>query len=162
MEEEVKNPETETQDVDYVAAIQELRDRSVPKEQYEKLKGENAKLLKSLINGEQMEAAGATSTEPTIKELREELYGGEGFQGSDIDFWKKTLDLRDKVIEEEGYDPMVPRGHQASPTPADYAAAEHVATVVREVIEYANGDNALFISELNKRMSTTAMDRMKK
>lgn len=162
MEENENKGTEQTPEVDYVAAIQELRDKSVPKEQYAKLKEENAKLLKSLINGEQMEAAAAASTEPTIKELREALYGGEGFQGSDIDFWKKTLDLRDKVIEEEGYDPMVPQGHQASPTPADYAAAEHVATVVREVIEYANGDNALFISELNKRMTQTAMDRAKK
>lgn len=151
--------ETQEPEIDYIETINQLKANSVNKSDYEKLKAENQKLLKSIINGEEIPAS-AIAQETSKEDLRKELYGGEGFHGSDIEFWKKTLELREKVMDEEGYDPFVPKGRQAVVTAADYEVADRVASVVRDVLEYANGDNALFISELNKRTTGTGMDRV--
>lgn len=157
---EENNIQTEqNEDIDYVETIKQLKENTVAKTEYQKLKEENQKLLKSIINGEEISAE-ALKPETSKDDLRKELYGGEGFQGSDIDFWTKTLDLREKIMDTEGYDPFVPKGHQAVVTASDYEVAERVANTVREVLEYANGDNALFVSELNKRTTGTGMDRV--
>lgn len=155
---DVVNEPTDT-NVDYIEAINNLKKNSVPKDDYEKLKAENKKLLNSIINGDQL-PTDIKSNEPSIADLREELYGGEGFKGSDIEGWQKTLQLRKKIIEEDGYDPFVPQGRQATPTASDYEVADRVASVVSDCIEYAQGDNALFISELNRRTTGTALDRI--
>ena len=42
---------------------------------------------------------------------------------------------------------------------SDYEAAERVATVVRECIEYAKGDSAVFTNELQRRTVDTAIPR---
>lgn len=150
---------TQEPEIDYIETINQLKANSVNKSEYEKLKAENQKLLKSIINGEEIPAS-SIPQETSKDDLRKELYGGEGFQGSPIEFWKKTLDLREKVIDEDGYDPFVPKGRQAVVTAADYEVADRVASVVRDVIEYANGDDALFVSELNKRTTGTGLDRV--
>lgn len=159
MEDENKVVETTEPEIDAAQALIDLKKNTVSKSDYEKLKEENQKLLKSIINGEQIET-GDITPETSKEDLRKELYGGEGFHGSDIDFWTKTLELREKVMDEDGYDPFVPKGRQAVVTAADYEVAERVANVVRDVLDYANGDNALFISELNKRTTGTGMDRV--
>lgn len=159
MAEENQTPETETPEVDYVEVIKQMKQNTVSKEQYDKLKGENAKLLQSILNGEEAPAVEPTKPEAEqIKDLRNSLYSGDGFHGSDIEFWTKTLDLRDKVIAEEGYDPMVPKGRQAAPTAADYEAAERIATIVREKIDEADGDNSRFVSLLSKVTTPTRLD----
>ena len=61
MADEIVDKETESTEVDYVAAIKELKDNTVPKNQYAKLKEENKKLLQSLINGESIGGAEASS-----------------------------------------------------------------------------------------------------
>ena len=40
---------------DYIATIQQLRDSTVSKEQYQKVKDENQRLLKTLVEGGQLE-----------------------------------------------------------------------------------------------------------
>lgn len=54
--EDNKTPEM-NEEVDYVQAINDLKANSVPKDQYAKLKEENSRLLKSIINGETIDVA---------------------------------------------------------------------------------------------------------
>lgn len=47
----VSGEETSNDSVDYIAAINEMKQNSVSRQQYEKLKQENKELLDTLING---------------------------------------------------------------------------------------------------------------
>jgi hypothetical protein len=46
--------EQPTEEVDYIAAIQELQNNTVSKDQYQKLREENKKLLDALVSGQQI------------------------------------------------------------------------------------------------------------
>lgn len=157
MADEAKNQETENPDVDYVAAIQELRDKSVPKEQYAKLKEENAKLLKSLINGETIEGA-AAEEQTDVSEIRKQLFNGEA-QMTNLEYVTKALELRDALIADGKPDPFLPYGEKIAPTNEDIEAANRVAKVLKECVDYADGDSLIFTNELQRVMVDTAPKR---
>lgn len=48
-------------------------------------------------------------------------------------------------------DPFLPVGNQIAPTDDDIAAAERVAKVLQECVDYADGDSAVFTNELQRR-----------
>lgn len=148
-----------TEEIDYIAAIKELKDTTVPKEQYEKLKGENKRLLQSVLNGEQIEGV-AQSSEPDIAELRNQLFGGEGDM-SNLDYISTALKLRDALIEKGQPDPFLPVGHRVSPTDEDIVTAEKVAKVLQECVDYADGDSSLFTNELQRRMIDVPLPKKK-
>lgn len=151
MEEEKKI--TDTGDVemtqDYIAAIQELKQNSVDREKYDQLKAENKKLLNSIVNGQPVEL-GKQEPSRSVNEIRKELFGGEK-DLSNLDFIKDALELRSKLIENGEPDPFLPVGNQIAPTDADIAAAEKVAQVLQECVDYAEGDSAVFTNELQRR-----------
>lgn len=153
MEEEVKNQADETAEPDYVATIQELRNNTVPKEQYAKLKEENRRLLQSVINGEQME--GVAAPEKTdVQELRKELFGGEA-EMSNLEYVTKALALRDELIAQGKPDPFLPIGMKIAPTNEDIEAANRVAKVLKDCVDYADGDSSIFTNELQRVMVDT-------
>lgn len=156
MEENLTNVTPQDENVDYIQAIQELKSNSVPKEQYSKLKEKNAKLLKSLINGEQIES-GAVPEKTDMAELRKTLYSGAELPN--LDYVKKTLELRDAIIDQGGRDPFLPWGEKISPTNDDIEAANRVAKVLKECVDYADGDSALFTNELQRVMIDTGPKR---
>ena len=109
---------TETE-FDPVQAINELKQNSVSKEQYQKVVEEKNKYLKALIDGNQV--AEAQPKEPVnIDELRNSLFGEEL---NNLDYAKKALELRDAIIEKEGKDIFVGRGSKLTPTTEDYERA---------------------------------------
>lgn len=149
--------ETTTEEVDYVQAIQELKANSVPKEQYAKLKAENSKLLNSLINGETIEA-GSLPEKPDIPKLRKELFDGDA-QLTNLEYISKTLELRDAIMESGGTDPFLPVGHKVLPDDNDIACANKTAAILKECVEFADGDSGVFTAELQRRMIDTAPKR---
>lgn len=153
---------TQEPEIDAIEALKQVRENSVSKTEYEKLKAENQKLLKSIINGETIDAP--IANEPNIGELRKELYGGEGFDGTNLDFIKKSLELRNAIIERDGdeADPFLPHGREYTLQPQDYVTADKVANILQECVDIADGNSHLFTMELQRRMSPTAMDRVKK
>ncbi|MCM1505299.1 MAG: hypothetical protein NC127_08900 [Muribaculum sp.] len=138
---------------DYIAAIQELKEKSVSKEQYVKLKEENAQLLRSLINGDALEGVD-TPMAPDINELRTQLFSGE-VQMSNLEYVTKALELRDALIADGRPDPFLPYGEKIAPTDDDISAAQRVAKVLQECVEYADGDSSIFTNELQRRMIDT-------
>lgn len=148
-------------EVDYIETIKQLKENSVNKSEYEKLKAENQKLLKSIINGETVDAP-VTSAEPDVNELRKTLYGGEGFEGTNLDFVKKSLELRNALLEKGEQDPFLPIGREYTLEAKDYVQAEKVADILQECVDIADGNAHLFTMELQRRMTPSAMDRVKK
>lgn len=169
-EEKDKKPrEQKPEEQDTVAlakALQEARANSVPKEKYEQLEAENRRLVSEVINGGGAGNGQATpETKVDIKALREELYGPKSADLTNLDFWKKTLDLRNAVIEQEGYDPFLPHGAKIKPDDNDVERAEAVAKTVKECIDKSEGSSEVFTALLQQQIandSPTFLAHLKK
>ena len=134
---------------DYLAAINELKQNSVERSKYDQLKAENKKLLDSIVNGQEIDLP-KENHKRSIKDLRDELFDGKK-DLSNLDFVKDALELRSQLIESGEPDPFLPVGNQITPTDSDIAAAEKVAQVLQECVDYADGDSAVFTNELQRR-----------
>lgn len=148
-EKKEKEKKPNESNVELAKALKEMRENSVPKEDYEKVVNENKELVAQIINGD----GGAGNGQPTpekvdIKALREELYGPKSSDLSNLDFWKKTLKLRGAVIEQEGYDPFLPHGSKIKPNEQDVERANAVAETVQKCIDEANGNSEVFTALL--------------
>lgn len=145
-----------TEEVDYIETIKQLKNNSVSKADYQKLKDENQKLLKSIINGETIDSAAIEK--PDIIELRKELYSGDN-QFNNLEYITKVLTLRDAIMEAGQPDPFLPFGEKTVPTNEDIEAATRVGDILKECIEYAEGDSIVFTNELQRRMVDTSRKR---
>ena len=86
-----------------------------------------------------------------VQELRNELFK-ENSELTNLEFIEKSLKLREALLKEDpSNDIFVARGHNISPTQADYDTAERVAEIYAECVDYANGDSELFTQELMRR-----------
>lgn len=131
--------------VDYIAALNAMKQNSVSKSQYDKLKQENKRLLDAIVNGTELETGSEATL--TIDELRKKTFDSNA---SNLDFWKNALKLRERLIEEGKPDPFVPTGKSVSANQIDYDGAERLAAGIQSCIDYANGDSQLFTNELQR------------
>ena len=154
----VSSEETSNDSADYIHALNELKQNSVSREQYEKLKNENKELLNTLINGGQVEMIDP-STKPSIQELRNELFSKDAAEKgmTNLEFVSKSLELRDAIIESGGTDPFLPVGKGIELTRDDYEAAEFTAQQFRECIDIAQGNSEVFTNELMRRTQDNSL-----
>ena len=93
-EEMNKNSESQQTNVpdntDYIEALREMRNSTVSKEQYDKLKDENKKLLNSLVNGEVI-SADMKPAEVDIDQLRKDLYSDTRPDLNNLDYITKKI-----------------------------------------------------------------------
>ena len=136
---------------DYIEAIKEIKQNSVDKAKYNQLKEENQRLLKSLVNGETIQQ----EVEPVdVNQLRKELCSKDA-DYNNLDYMTKVMQLRDTLIEKGEKDPFLPWGKKITPSQEDVDTAERVANIVKECIDYAEGDSMVFTNELQRRMIDT-------
>ena len=128
-----------------------LKANTVSKDKYNKLEKAYKDLFNSFENGEQVAAATPAVPEKSLEDLRKELFRPD-HDLSNLEFIEKSLELRQRVMEETGEDCFVSRGPGINPTAESYAAAQRVADVYQECIDYANGDSEVFTNELLRRM----------
>lgn len=146
-----QTPVEEDSNQHYIDAIQELQRNSVSKERYNKLVEENKNLLQSLVDGGSVTTVTeAVEEKKSLNELRNELFRPKK-ELTNLEFIEKSLELRDRVLEETGEDCFVSAGHHVTPTAESYANAQRVADIYRECIEYANGNSEIFTQELMRR-----------
>lgn len=144
----------EGMETDYLAVISDLKANSVDREKYNKLKNENQRLLETLVKGGQIEADKTTPKE-SMADLRKALYGNGCGELSNLDYWDKTLKLREMIMEEGKPDPFVLTGRNIVATDADRATAQKVAEVVQHCIDVAEGDSSIFTNELQRLTADT-------
>ena len=132
---------------DYLAAINELKQNSVSREDYNKLKAENKKLLDSIVNNVPVEVQ--SPQRKSIEELRAAYLKEDQ---TNLEYISNALKLREALISEGKPDPFLPIGEQILPTDEDVAAANKVASVLQECVDYAEGDSAVFTNELQRRL----------
>lgn len=133
----------------YLDEINNLKANSVSKEEYDKLKAENSELLKSIVNSRTPEKEEPKTPVVDINELRANFKKEDP---SNLEYVQNALKLRDAIIAQGGTDPFLPQGKKIIPTEQDIEAANRVASVLKECVDYANGDSQLFTNELYRRI----------
>ena len=154
------NPEIETTSVSqqttgsevdnssYIEAIKEMKSNYVPKEKLAKLESENKQLLDALVNGKEIEVKQEVKVDVT--ELRKKLFNKDT-QLSNLEYIETALQLRDALIESGERDPFLPSGEKVQLTAEHYDKAENVAQVLKDCVEFADGDSGIFTAELQRR-----------
>lgn len=132
----------------YINAIQELKETTVNRKLYTKLKEERDALIQSLANGETL-PTGEAKQERTLAECREAFIEKTT---SSCERAEKLLALREAAMREGYPDPIVATGHHLTPTPAHYQRAQEIADIYRECLDYADGDDEVFMNELYRRI----------
>ena len=145
---------------DYLAAIKELKENSVNRSEYDKLRAENKRLIDAVVNGQpgQEEQVFVKHSKEQIDDLRNELFNSPR-ELNNLEFITKTMELREALMENGEPDPFLPVGKQISPTRDDIEGAEKVAQVYKECIEYADGDSEVFTNELMRRTRDVKLPR---
>ena len=145
---------------DYLAAIKELKEKSVDRSEYDKLRAENKKLIDAVVNGQpgQEEPVVSKHSKEQIDDLRNELFNSPK-ELNNLEYITKAMELREALIENGEPDPFLPVGKQISPTRDDIEGAEKVAQVYKECIEYAEGDSEVFTNELMRRTRDVKLPR---
>ena len=145
---------------DYLAAIKELKEKSVDRSEYDKLRAENKKLIDAVVNGQpgQEEQVVVKHSKEQIDDLRNDLFNSPR-ELNNLEFITKAMELREALMENGEPDPFLPVGKQISPTRDDLEGAEKVAQVYRECIDYAEGDSEVFTNELMRRTRDVKLPR---
>ena len=145
---------------DYLAAIKELKEKSVDRSEYDKLRAENKKLIDAVVNGQpgQEEPAVSKHSKEQIDELRNDLFNSPR-ELNNLEYITKAMELREALMENGEPDPFLPVGKQISPTRDALEGAEKVAQVYRECIDYAEGDSEVFTNELMRRTRDVKLPR---
>ena len=145
---------------DYIKAIKDLKQNSVDRSEYEKLRAENKKLIDTVVNGlpGQEEQVVVKHSKEQIDDLRNDLFNSPR-ELNNLEFITKTMELREALMENGEPDPFLPVGKQISPTRDDIEGAEKVAQVYKECIEYAEGDSEVFTNELMRRTRDVKLPR---
>ena len=145
---------------DYIAAIKELKQNSVDRSEYDKLRAENKKLIDAVVNGQpgQEEPVVSKHSKEQIDDLRNDLFNSPR-ELNNLEYITKAMELREALIENGEPDPFLPVGKQISPTRDDIEGAEKVAQVYQECIAYAEGDSEVFTNELMRRTRDVKLPR---
>lgn len=143
---------------DYISAIKEIKENSVDKAAYLKLKQENKQLLDSLVNGESIQQP-KKEEEVNMSGLKKKLASNDL---TNLDYIETTLKLRKTLMDSGKTDPFVPTGKNIVPTQFDIDEAEKVASVLQECVDIADGDSNIFTNELQRRLVDTTPIRKRK
>ena len=139
-------PET---DVDLAKALKEMKANTGSKEEFEKVRKENIALKKEIIDGVQTQK----EEQPKQYDLNELRKKWQKEDQSNLEYIQNTLEYRKALIETGHRDPFLPfgKGHE-NIDPSEQQKAEHVAEVMQQCIDEADGNSEMFTSLLNARM----------
>ena len=163
-------PENENENVvtvedntnDYIDQIKKLKENSVSKDDYNKLKADNKKLIDALANGTQLEGKVEPKIDAVekINNLRKKLFSKET-NLDNLEYCKTAVELRDELIKNGEKDPFLPFGHNVIATDSDIETANRVATIMKDCINYADGDSDIFTNELQRRTVDISIPKKK-
>lgn len=144
----------------YIDTINSLKANSVSRTEYDKVRDENKKLLEAIVQGNAYESASTDApAKPTIQELRNKAYGKDAENLTDLEYVETVLELRDRLLEEEGVDHFIPSGKKFSPDYNDQFCAQKAYEGLKHCVEVANGDNDVFIQEVTRICVDTGLPR---
>ena len=85
---------------DYLAAIKELKENSVNRSEYDKLRAENKRLIDAVVNGQpgQEEQVFVKHSKEQIDDLRNDLFNSPR-ELTNLEYVTKAMELREALIE---------------------------------------------------------------
>ena len=151
LEKRVEAENADSMDADsYIEALKEIKENSVPKDDFLKLKAENKKLLNSLANGDYSSQKAEVKEELPSRIECLKKYRANNFS-SDLEYWKNICDLRDATIREYGKDPTVtgaygvtPEGDKLDPAYGEAEEMEAQFNTIKAIINEADGSPEQF------------------
>ena len=159
MNEELTNVSSEEMldtDTDYVAAINELKQNTVSKTEYTKLRAENKNLLDALVNGREIDLPNEEKVD--VNDLRKKLFNKDA-NLSNLEYVDTALKLRTALIEQGERDPFLPVGDRVNETAEMYDIAQRVADGLQECVDFADGDSGIFTAQLQRITKDTPIKR---
>ena len=147
MEKEQERIESENENNDYIEAIKQLKENSVSKEQYEKVKEDNKKLLNAVLNGQTVEQEqkkeSVEELQNDLRTLKKDLANAQESGMSNLEYVDKALKYRDKALALVLMDPFVPNS-PLGPDDNDFQTAQKVADRLKEIVDQSEGNPAVF------------------
>lgn len=160
-EQEQKDPDQNTSLSALAAEVKRLRETTVPREKFDQVAADNARLTEIILSGDDKEDPSGSPEKPDIKELQKRLYGPDCENMNDLQVVALTLQLHDAVIDQRGEDWALPMGVKFRPTKEDYIEKEETVKSLRHCVEVAggyDGDNEVFVREVTRIMQPTVHD----
>lgn len=156
---EEKKEQTELTAADYVAQLRELKEKTVSRDEYEKLRKENVVLAEAAATHFRDDES-ETKPEVDVTALRKRLFGGHHYK-TDLEYFSDAIALRDALVEGGEQSPFLPSNREYSPSGQDMADEKNFADTLRNCVEEADGDASYFTASL-KRCGAKPTDLIKK
>ena len=139
---------------DYVKVIQDLKENTVSKEQYNKILEEKKRLIEALRDGNTLEEEDAPKT---VKELRDIIFGRE--RRNNIEIAEAMLALRNGLVEEDGNSasPFLPTSGAISQSDLD--DEQMFVDLLEHCLDFADGDNGVFTAEFQRHLKESPKRR---
>lgn len=140
----------ETPETNYIEIIENLKKSTVPREQYDKVMKDNKALANALMTSkpESTDESEHVATDEEVAALRKKLFKtNSGI--TNLDYVKTALELRTALMSRGEPDPFLPNSEDARKEFSEETAVE-IAEGLASIVEYADGDAALFNSELKR------------
>lgn len=141
----------------YLDTINELKQNTVSKEKYEKILEENRQLLSNIVNG--VENTKKEEKKVDLNSLRKTLISPNS---TDLEIVKSALELRKEIMKNGGKDPFLPNSSNFQATNYEKERSEQIANIFQKCIETADGNNSVFINELNRITIDSPMPKRRK
>lgn len=138
-------------DLDLLKELQDVKNNTVPKEEYAKLQAKYKQVVKDVINGVGTKEEADNTV--NLEEIRKNLFTDKVEDLSNRDFWKNVLDLRHERLEKEGVDIFLPKGSKTRYTREDYDSAQKVDEIISQMLEDSEENPQLFNVLFNEALS---------
>ena len=151
-----KSPNPE--DINLLEEVKQLKENTVPKEEYDRILARNKELTHNFMQNQREQEK--QEDPDTIESLREELYGDNRKEMTNLESVTKMLKLRQKVIDSGKPDPFLSSEANASYSEDEVRTAERVADGLQSMVDEADG-NAAYFNALLKSVDATMPVRRK-
>lgn len=141
----------ETPETNYIEVINNLRNNTVSKAEYEKALKDNKMLAEALATTPAQAAAEEVVTLPTDEEvqgLRDKLFNTKHM--TNLEYIRTSLELRDALLARGERDPFLPNNNGYVDNDVDNAKVEAMAKGLQQMVDYCGNDAKLFNSELQR------------
>ncbi len=131
-------------ETDYIDMVAELRNNSVPKEDYEQLEAKHKKLFEAYVNREKIDLP--TQPKESVQELRTKLFGKDSGKLSDIEYVQGLLNLRTQLLEAGERDPALPISNNITVGQELMDDNDMIHAGLQAMIDGSDGNNGVFIA----------------
>lgn len=149
MAEETKEiqPESTNYLEDALKANTNLKEQlQATREEMARMAEDNKAIMKQLLEGGEFQ----TPKQEDTRSIPDIIKAMNSDNISDVEYATLALAYRDKCISEGYGDPFVGKGHKYTADEREAEKAQNFADSIKHCIEYSEGNNEVFINEVNR------------